>query len=109
MKCKASIPYREVVGSLLWLANGLRLDISFVVNQAAKYCCDPRTAHLNACKRILRYMSSTQNYSLLYSSVNADVTAKDMQNMPLPTAHFSSKRPRDVDVSLESYVDADLY
>ena len=28
--------------------------------------------------------------------------------MPLPTAFFSSKRPRNVDVSLESYVDADF-
>ena len=42
VKCDASIPYREVVGSLLWLANGSRHDISFAVNQVAKYCCDPR-------------------------------------------------------------------
>ena len=28
--------------------------------------------------------------------------------MHLPTAYFSSKKPRDVDVSLESYVDADF-
>ena len=28
--------------------------------------------------------------------------------MPLPTAYFTSKRPRDVDVSLESYADADF-
>ena len=53
MKCDASTSYREVVGSLLWLANGSRPDISFAVNQVAKYCCDPRTAHWKACKRIL--------------------------------------------------------
>ena len=28
--------------------------------------------------------------------------------MSLPPAYFSSERPRDVDVSLESYMDADL-
>ena len=28
--------------------------------------------------------------------------------MPLPAAYFASKRPRDVDVSLESYVDVDF-
>ena len=97
-----------MAGSLLWLANGSRPDISFAVNQVGKYCCDPRNAHWNACKRILRYLSSTQDYGILYSSVNADVPSKDMKNMPLPTAFFSSKRPRDVDVTLESYVDADF-
>ena len=37
VKCDASIPYREEVGSLLWLANGSRPDILFAANQAAKY------------------------------------------------------------------------
>ena len=31
-----------------------------------------------------------------------------MKNLPLPTANFSVKRHRDVNVSLESYVDADF-
>ena len=97
-----------MVGSLLWLANGSWPDISFAFNQMAKYCCDHRTTHWNACKRILRYLSSTQYYGILYSSVNADVTSKDMKDMPLPTAYFSARRPRDVEVPLESYVDADF-
>ena len=108
VKCDASIPYGEVVGSLLWLADGSRPEISFTVYQVAKYCCDPRTAHWNACKKILHYLSSTQDYGILYSSVNADVTPKEMKNMPLPTAYFSLKRPRDADVSLESYMDDDF-
>ena len=91
VKCDASIPYREVVGLLLWFANRSRPDISFAVYQVAKYCCDPRTAHWNACKRILRNLSSTQDYGILYSSVNADITSKDMKNMPLFTAYFSSE------------------
>ena len=40
-KCGADIPYSEVVGSLLWLANRASPGISFAVNQVAKYCCDP--------------------------------------------------------------------
>ena len=62
----------------------------------------------HTCKRILCYLSLTQDYSILYSSVNADVTSKDMKNIQLPIAYFSSKRPRDVDVSLKSYLDTDF-
>ena len=47
VKCDACIPYRDVVGSLLWLTNGSRPDISFAAIQVAKYCSDPRTVHWN--------------------------------------------------------------
>ena len=47
-KVLPNTPYREVVGFLLWLANGSRPDIFYSV---AKYCCDPRIAHLKACKK----------------------------------------------------------
>ena len=65
VECDATIPYREVVGSLLWLANESRPDISFAGNQVAKYYCDPLMAHWNSCKRILRYRSFSQDYGLL--------------------------------------------
>ena len=39
VKCDASIPYREVVASLLWRANGSRPEILFAVNQVAKFSC----------------------------------------------------------------------
>ena len=75
------MPYREMVGSLLWLANGARPDIPFAVNHVAKCCRDPRTAHWNAYKRILRYLSSTQNNGILYSAVNPDVMPKDKEHV----------------------------
>ena len=107
-RCEADVPYREVVGTLLWLANGTRPDILFAVNQVAKYCCDPRVAHWNACKRILRYLSETADFGIHYSSVSPDTMSTDMKNMPLPTAFFTSNRSKDVNVNIESYVDADF-
>ena len=56
----------------------------------------------------MRCLSSTQDYGILYSAVSADVTSKDIKYIPLPTVHFTLKRPTNVDVTLDSYVDADF-
>ena len=70
----------EVMGSLLWLANGTRPDISFAANQVAKYCCDSHVAYWNACKRILRYLSESADFGIHYSSVSL-----------LPTTYFGMR------------------
>ena len=44
-KVQPSTPYRRVVDSLLWLANGSRLDISYAVSAVAKYCNGHRVAY----------------------------------------------------------------
>ena len=80
----------------------IEADIFFVSNQVTKSCCDPCMAHWRACKRILRYLSLTQDYRVLYSSVNPDVISKDMKNMSLPAACVALKRPGDANVSQES-------
>jgi hypothetical protein len=35
------MPYRELIGSLLWVANGTRPDVSFAVNTLAKFTSNP--------------------------------------------------------------------
>ena len=35
------IPYREAVGSMLWIANRRRPDVSYAVSQVARYMVDP--------------------------------------------------------------------
>ena len=37
----AKIPYRQVVGSLLWVVTGSRVDIAFAVTCCAKYSINP--------------------------------------------------------------------
>jgi len=48
-----NIPYREVIGSLLWLSLGTRPDITFAVSQVAKFSANPGPDHWTAVIRIL--------------------------------------------------------
>ena len=40
-----NMPYRELIGSLLWVANGTRPDVSFAVNTLAKFTSNPGLVH----------------------------------------------------------------
>jgi histone deacetylase 1/2 len=61
--------YRSLVGSLIYLTN-TRIDISYAVGCVARYMDFPEVAHLNAAKRILRYLNGTINHGLFMSSDN---------------------------------------
>ena len=39
------MPYRELIGTLLWIANGTRPDIAFAVTTLAKYTSNPGEIH----------------------------------------------------------------
>lgn len=47
------VPYRELIGSLQFLANVTRPDIAFSVNMLSRYLSDPGVEHWNAAKRVL--------------------------------------------------------
>ncbi|KAI3462288.1 hypothetical protein Pfo_018951, partial [Paulownia fortunei] len=57
--------YRQLVGSLIYL-NLTRPDISFAVDIVSRYMQNPKKSHLEAVRRILRYVKSTIDYGLLY-------------------------------------------
>ena len=61
------VPYREAVGSLLWLSNGTRPDISYAVSQVAKYMSNSGMEHWKAVKRILRYLNGTMDRKIVYN------------------------------------------
>eukprot|EP01038_Epipyxis_sp_PR26KG_P014695 gene14695-19743_t len=111
-KCEDSDPipadfnYRAVVGALLWLSMGTRPDIAYAVSQVAKYSSAPKMAHLNACKRILRYLVGTMDFGIYYSTKAAmDCVKKDS----LPTGYFrGSHLASDARFGMDGYVDADF-
>jgi len=58
------IHYLSLVGSLLF-ATQTRPDIQFAVGLIAQFSNNPGIAHLEAAKRILRYLKSTVDYNLV--------------------------------------------
>ncbi|KAB2611660.1 hypothetical protein D8674_019692 [Pyrus ussuriensis x Pyrus communis] len=57
--------YRALLGSLLYLTI-TRLDIAFAVGIVGRYLQEPRKPYLEAAKDILKYVSSTLDFGLLY-------------------------------------------
>uniref|UniRef100_A0A8R7UV17 Reverse transcriptase Ty1/copia-type domain-containing protein n=1 Tax=Triticum urartu TaxID=4572 RepID=A0A8R7UV17_TRIUA len=67
--------YRSLVGALQYLSF-TRPDVAYAVQQVCLYMHDPQEPHLNAVKRILRYLRGTINHGLqIYRSSPASLTA----------------------------------
>lgn len=58
------LPYRSLVGSLLYLSICTRPDIAFAVGACSRFVSNPRKAHWVAAKRILRYVKKTSQIRL---------------------------------------------
>ncbi|GJU09700.1 retrovirus-related pol polyprotein from transposon TNT 1-94 [Tanacetum coccineum] len=72
--------YRGMIGSLMYLTSS-RPDLIYAVCLCARYQAKPTEKHLNAVKRIFRYLKGTINMGIWYS--------------------------KDTDMSLTAYADAD--
>ena len=72
--------YRSMIGSLLYLTS-TRLDIMHAVGIVGRFQANPKETHLWAVKRFFKYLQGTQKFGLWY--------------------------PRDRDLTLHAYRDAD--
>lgn len=78
-----NIPYREIVGCLVYLSSCSRPDIAYAVGIVAQYCAAPKPSHWSAVKHIVRYLLTTLDRSIIYTS--------DSNNLELHTdADFAS-------------------
>ena len=62
----SKVPYREVVGALLWRSLICLPDLFYAVNQVAKYISDPGVLHWEAVQRILLYAYQYKDWGVLY-------------------------------------------
>ncbi|GJY13884.1 putative ribonuclease H-like domain-containing protein [Tanacetum coccineum] len=61
--------YRSMIGSLMYLTAS-RPDIMFAVCNCLRFQVTPKTSHLNAVKRIFRYLKGKPNLGLWYPRVS---------------------------------------
>ena len=59
---------QSMVGSLTWLSMSTRPDIVTVTNLLAKHVRQPSKGHLEAVKRVLRYLKGTANKGITFTS-----------------------------------------
>ena len=59
-------PFRELIGSLMYLAVGTRPDIAFAVNSLSQYNTCYNKEHWVAAKRVLRYLKGTTNHGITF-------------------------------------------
>lgn len=62
----AEVPYRQIIGSLMYLAVGTRPDIAFVVSNLSQFLSNPSMEHWKAAKRVLRYLQGTIELGIIY-------------------------------------------
>lgn len=60
----ARIPYRNLVGGLLWLAISTRPDIQYAVQQLSQFLDCYTSTHWHAAIRVLRYLKGTRTLRL---------------------------------------------
>lgn len=63
-----SVPYRSMIGSLLYLSICTRPDISLAVSKLARYVMNPGEVHFIGVKRVFRYLKGTKNFGLRFTA-----------------------------------------
>lgn len=72
-KCNVNLPYRELIGGLMYLSVSTRPDISFTCSKLGQFlnCYDKE--HFLAGKRVLRYLAGTAQNKLLFKKGEANL------------------------------------
>lgn len=61
-----NVPFRQLIGCLMYLCMVSRPDIAFATSYLSRFLDRPTNCLWTAAKRILRYLSLTKNYALVF-------------------------------------------
>jgi len=68
-----ALPYREAVGSLMYLMIGTRPDIAFAIGKLSRFVSCYGKEHLAAIKRVLRYAEGSMDKGLVFDKSSSSV------------------------------------
>lgn len=63
-----NVPYKELIGSLLFISSNTRPDITFAVSYLSRFLDKPTESIWKAGKRVLRYLKGTKNKGIIYEA-----------------------------------------
>ena len=66
--------YRQMIGSLMFLAQYARPDIAYAVSALSQFNKDPSIHHFRAVKHLLRYIQATKDLSIVFNDNSASAT-----------------------------------
>ena len=72
-----------LIGCLTWLSTSTRPDISTITNILAKYLSKPTKAHIDAAKRVVRYLKGTRSYGIGFKS-SSTTNLQTFVKFPIP-------------------------
>jgi hypothetical protein len=67
------VPYRELIGSLMYLMVSTRPDLAHAVGVLSRFASNPGKRHWEAGKRVLRYLQGTKDYKLTFQGDQLDL------------------------------------
>ena len=68
--------YQSVIGSLMYAVTGTRPDLAHTVTLLSQFSSRPNEVHLQAAKRVLRYLRGTADWNLHYPKKADDTTLR---------------------------------
>ena len=93
-----NVPYRSIVGSLMYLMVGSRPDLATAVGTLSQYAVDPCPTYWHALKRVFRYLQATPTHGLRFSGSGCG----ELEGFWMPTDKVTSNQD-------EALVDTFLY
>jgi hypothetical protein len=69
----SNIPYWQVIGSLMYAAITFRPDLTYAVNQLARFCENPGESHWSAAKKVLKYLALTWRFGQQFIGTGIDI------------------------------------